>query len=355
MSEDHRSSAAARPDSLLQYDLPGLEREVERLGMARYRARQLWDWVFRRQVVDFAAMTNLSKTDRAKLAERFPTWLPSTHQVLRDADGTVKLGLPCADGALVETVAIPDPEGAEMTFCVSSQSGCPVGCVFCRTGAHGPGRNLAAHEIVAQVVALGVLVGRKPAHVVFMGMGEPMLNRSEVLAAIRLLTDPAGFGLASRRLTVSTIGHPDGIRAMVEWPGEVNLAVSLHSAVDSVRRQLVPGVRFSVEAIRQAVTDYTAATGRRVTFEVVLVANVNDGEADALNLAAFCTGLLCHVNLIPVNPIPGSPWRPPVESAVKTFQKCLKREGVAVTVRQSRGGSILAACGQLAGGTAGSS
>ncbi len=343
--------------ALLAYDLPGLEAELAALGMPKYRARQVFAWVYHKLETDFSAMTDLGQADRTRLAEHFGAVIPPDRAWIRAADGVGKLGLPLADGALVEAVAIPEAaeESPGMTFCLSSQTGCAVGCTFCRTGSIGAGRNLGTHEILAQVVALAKLVKARPEHIVFMGMGEPLLNRDAVSGAVQRLTEKSGLGLATRRITVSTVGIPDGIRAMIDWPGEVNLAVSLHAAADDLRTRLVPiNRKIGLERLRGAVTEYLAATNRRVTFEVVLIAGVNDGEQDALNVAGFCEGLLCHVNLIPLNPVAGSGMRTPGEATVKAFRKVLKKAGVNATVRQSRGGGISAACGQLAGAGDGS-
>lgn len=335
---------------LLSLSFDDFAAELKKLGLEGFRARQVWEWIFQKQVFEFDAMTNISKETRAKLAERFPSILPREAQRLVDPDGTVKIVAELSDGERIEAVALPDDEADALTFCLSTQAGCPVGCVFCRTGAGGFRRHLTRDEIMLQVLMLIRAMRRKPTNIVFMGMGEPFLNRRALFDAIDMMTDPKGLGLASRRLTISTSGVVDGIRELADRPGEVNLAISLHAADDETRNRLVPlNRKFPLAKLREAVAGYIERTGRRVTFEVVLLKQENDQLNDALNLASFCEGLLCHVNLLRFNAFPGSPFRPADEVAEKEFRKVLKKAGVPVTVRRSRGSTILAACGQLSG------
>jgi 23S rRNA (adenine2503-C2)-methyltransferase len=324
------------------------QKAVIGLGLEKFRARQVWEWLFGKLVFDFAAMTDLPVAARQKLAEAFPAILPTDYQTWCGADGTVKLALPLADGETVEAVGLPDDQ--TLTFCLSSQVGCPVGCAFCRTGARGFTRNLTTEEIALQLMLLVKVLRARPTNIVFMGMGEPFLNRPAVFGAIDLFTDPRQLGLATRRLTISTAGVVEGIQELAERPGEVNLAVSLHSVDDWVRSLLVPlNRRYPLARLRAALVDYLARTNRRVSFEMTLLKGVNDSLADALNLVQFCEGLLCHINLVRFNPFPGCAYKPAPEAAEKEFRKVLKKAGLPVTVRRSRGADILAACGQLAG------
>jgi len=338
--------------SLLSFSFDEFSAEIKNLGLEPFRARQVWEWIFQKQVFEFDAMTNISKEARTKLSERFPSILPREAQRLVDPDGTVKIAAELADGERIEAVALPDDEADSLTFCLSTQAGCPVGCAFCRTGAGGFRRHLTRDEIMLQVLMLTRAMKSKPTNIVFMGMGEPFLNRVALFEAIDMLTDPKGLGLATRRITISTAGIVDGILALAERPGEVNLAVSLHVADDETRDRLVPiNRKYPLPRLRDAIARYIERTSRRVTFEVVLLKQENDQLNDAMNLVAFCEGLLCHVNLLRFNAFPGSPYKPSDEATEKEFRKVLKKAGVPVTVRRSRGSTILAACGQLSGKT----
>lgn len=333
---------------LLYLDFSAFQKILKESGFEEYRAKQVWEWIFKKQVFKFSAMTNLSKDLRQKLEEEFPGVLPEPGEIQSDEDGTKKVVLPLADGLSIECVALPDEES--MTFCLSSQVGCPVGCLFCRTGTMGFKRNLTPQEMIIQFFLLTKLTGTKPSNVVFMGMGEPFLNAKAVFEAIDVLTDSKGLNFGSRRITISTAGVPDRIRQLAERPGEVNLAVSLHAAENGIRNKLVPlNKKYSLEKLKLAIEDYLAKTGRRVTFEVVLLKGLNDGPDQAMNLAEFCKGMLCHVNLLRFNTFPGCSFKPSPEAAEKEFRKELKKAGINVTVRKSRGSSILAACGQLVG------
>lgn len=328
----------------------------QELGLEAFRAKQVWEWIFVKGVFSFDKMTNLSLAAREKLTERFPAILPPLEQY-KAKDGTVKVVLPLDGGKTrVETVAIPgdDEEQPEekgsLTFCLSTQAGCAVGCLFCSTGTQGFTRNLTAEEIVLQVLSLIRLTGRKPTNLVFMGMGEPFFNRAALFGAIDVLTSPRGLALATRRITISTSGVPQGIMDLAGRPGEVNLAVSLHAADNLTRTKLVPlNKKHPLDVLRRVIQEYLTLTSRRVTFEIVLLKDINDGPENAHNLIEFCQGLLCHVNLLRFNPFPGSQFKPASEESEKEFRKLLKKAGIPVTVRRSRGGEILAACGQLAG------
>lgn len=341
---------------LLASDFQEFTAICRELGLEAFRAKQVWEWIFVKGVFSFDRMTNLSLAAREKLAARFPAILPPFEKQ-RAKDGTIKLVLPLDEGKTrIEAVAIPGDEKDEvgeqgaLTFCLSTQAGCAVGCLFCSTGSQGFTRNLRAEEIVMQVLSLIHLTGRKPTNLVFMGMGEPFFNRDALFAAIDVLTSARGLGLATRRITVSTSGVPQGILDLAGRPGEVNLAISLHAADDRTRSRLVPlNRKYPLEILRGAVQEYLSRTNRRVTFEIVLLKDVNDGPENAHNLVGFCEGLLCHVNILRFNAFPGTAFKPAGEESEREFRKILKKAGIPVTVRRSRGGEILAACGQLAG------
>lgn len=334
--------------SLFSYSFDEFKQLVTDLGLTQFRAKQIWDWVFKKFVFSFDEMTNLSKKDRESLKKQFPQILPPLKKLQKAQDGTVKIVVELHDGKLVEAVAIPDQDS--LTFCLSSQVGCPIGCIFCRTGKNGFVRNLTTEEILLQVMMLTKEFGCKPSNIVFMGMGEPFLNRKALFAAIDTLTNQSGLGLATRRITVSTAGIPVGIDDLTQRPGEVNLAVSLHSVDNQTRTRLVPiNNKYSLEKLRQSIANYCIATGRRVTFEMVLLKGINEQEIDALNLVNFCEGLICHVNIVRFNPFPGCSLEPARANKERKYRKILKKAGIPVTVRQSRGADILAACGQLSG------
>ncbi|MGM0598186.1 MAG: 23S rRNA (adenine(2503)-C(2))-methyltransferase RlmN [Candidatus Rifleibacteriota bacterium] len=332
--------------SLLAYTYSDFKKIINDLGMPAFRAKQVWEWVFSKFVFSFDKMTNLSKEDRAILQNKFPSILPPVKNTAYSKDGTIKILVGLEDQYQVEAVAIPDDNS--LTFCLSSQVGCPVGCAFCNTGHSGFKRNLTGEEIILQVMMLINQTGRKPTNIVFMGMGEPFLNKKSVFAAITKLTEKNGLGMATRRITISTSGIIDGIYDLIDRPGEVNLAVSLHSVNDQNRTRLVPiNRKYPLNRLRQAIEEYCDITGRRVTFEIVLIDKVNDQENDARNLANFCQGLICHVNLVRFNPFPNSDFVPSSKENEKEFRKILKKSGIPVTIRNSKGSDILAACGQL--------
>lgn len=324
---------------------------AEARGEPAFRGAQVRDWVFSHGKADPRTMGNLPRALREALAE--VAWqarlVPLRVEV--DPDGTRKglLALERPDAAPVEVEAVLIPGRDRLTLCVSTQAGCAVGCPFCATGLLGLRRNLTPAEIAGQLLWARHEAGRWPTHVVFMGMGEPLANWGALRQAIDLIRPPEGFGIGSRRVTVSTAGVVPGILELAKEPGlEVNLAVSLHASDDTLRNYLVPlNRRWPLGALMQAVRTYVAATRRRVTFEYVMLAGVNDTPAQARRLADLVSGLLCHVNLIPYNPVPELPFEPSPDGAVRRFARLLTGRGVPTTVRTPRGRSIDAACGQL--------
>ncbi|MCC7494874.1 MAG: 23S rRNA (adenine(2503)-C(2))-methyltransferase RlmN [Fimbriimonadaceae bacterium] len=308
-----------------------------------YRGRQLAAWLYRHGARSFAEMTNLSAGLRARLADRPTGWATVAAQQV-SVDGTAKLLLELADGARVETVGLPYPD--RCSVCVSSQTGCAVGCTFCATGYLGAGRNLTAGEIVEQVLAAQHAVGRRVSHVVFMGMGEPLLNLAQVLVAVRLLHEEVG--LAQRHLTISTVGLPPQLQELAAADLQVTLAVSLHAADDALRQQLIPTTarRWSVAEVLAAARLYRRQSGRRLTWEVVLLRDVNDGPSQAAALVARLQPGE-HVNLIPFNPVGEAGFGRPTADRVRAFRAVLERAGLQVTQRQARGRDIDGACGQL--------
>jgi 23S rRNA (adenine2503-C2)-methyltransferase len=319
-------------------------------GEPAYRAAQIEAWLYQRHVDDVAQMTNLPKPLRQRLAAE--TILnPLTPLVSIDSmDGyTTKtlFGLP--DGREIEAVLMRYDK--RRTLCISTQAGCAMACPFCATGQIGFMRNLTAGEIVAQVLYYARRLDQADmavTNIVFMGMGEPLANYAESWRAIRRLNDPAGFNLGARRMTLSTVGLAPAIRRMSREPEQVNLAVSLHAPTDELRNRLVPiNRRYPLGLLMGAVRDYAATTRRRVTFEYALMDQLNDYDYHADQLAELIGGLLCHVNLIPLNPTPHSPWSGSPDERVYAFRDRLEAAGIPTTVRLRRGIDIAAGCGQL--------
>lgn len=318
-------------------------------GLPAYRADQISAWLYRRGVDDLSAMTDLALDLREHLARRFATRALEVARVVRSADGTAKGVLRAADGALVEAVLIPEEE--RTTLCVSTQVGCPLACSFCATGALGFRRNLRTAEIVDQVCRMRELLpeGRRITNVVFMGMGEPLLNLPRVVEAVRLLQHPKAFGFAPRRITVSTAGLAPRIPELLERVS-VNLAVSLHASSDAVRDELVPlNRRFPLDVLLGTLRSLPGLSKRHpVFFEYTLMEGVNDAPEDARRLVRLLSGIPSKVNLIPMNPHPDAPQRPPGSEVASRFMGELVRGGLTTTLRRSRGADIDAACGQLA-------
>jgi 23S rRNA (adenine2503-C2)-methyltransferase len=335
---------------LLNLSPAELKELVAGWGQPGYRAEQIETWMYQRYVNDVAQMTNLPQVFRQRLAEE-SVLSPLTPLVSLDSsDGyTQKTLFALPDGQEIEVVLMRYDK--RQTLCISTQAGCAMGCPFCATGQMGFKRNLSAGEIVAQVLYYARQLDRenKPVtNVVFMGMGEPLANYAETWQAIRRLNDPEGFNLGARRMTLSTVGLVPAIRRMSQEPEQVGLAVSLHAATDELRNRLVPlNRRYPLEMLMQALRDYLDLTHRRVTFEYALMNNLNDSDTQAEQLAELVGGLLCHVNLIPLNPTPDSPWSGSPDTRVDAFRDRLQAAGISTTVRLRRGIDIAAGCGQL--------
>jgi 23S rRNA (adenine2503-C2)-methyltransferase len=313
-----------------------------------YRSAQICRWVYRRRAISFEAMSDLGRELRLQLAREFRIPALEALAVSRSADGTRKLLHRVGGGHAVETVIIPDPP--RLTVCVSSQAGCAMGCRFCATATLGFRRNLSTAEIVGQLLAVEDQLddSERLTNVVFMGMGEPLANYDALVEAIEVLRAPWGLGLSARRITVSTVGLlPQLERLVRETP--VQVAVSLTATTDRLRDRIMPvNRRFAIEDLIATCRRLPIAKRRRITFEYVLLAGVNDGEGDAARLVRLLHGLRAKVNLIPFNPFPGAEFQAPSEGAVRGFQERLLVSGVAATVRRHRGRDIQAACGQLA-------
>ncbi len=329
-------------------------------GEPAYRAAQVEHWVYEQFVIDFEAMTNLPRDLRARLAESVHIGIPKTIAENESADGLTRKALLRLDnGHTVETVLMlyadapgnPDlnePSSFKRrTICISTQVGCPIGCPFCATGQAGYIRNLTAGEIVAQVLHFA-RAASPITNVVIMGMGEPFMEFDVTWQAIESLTDSERFGLGARHITVSTSGEIPGIERMAREELQINLAVSLHAPDDELRDVLVPlNRKYPLKELVRAVRAYTEQTRRRVTFEYALMDNVNDKPEQARALAQMLRGLLCHVNLIPLNPAFGSSYRRTPYERVKQFEHILRDANIPTTLRVEKGIEIAAGCGQL--------
>ncbi|MBD1935791.1 23S rRNA (adenine(2503)-C(2))-methyltransferase RlmN [Microcoleus sp. FACHB-68] len=328
---------------LLGASLAELTEWVQQQGQPAYRGQQLHQWIYQKGARSLSEITVFSKQWRETVAD-FPIGRSTIHYRSVAPDDTVKYLLTLADGQIVEAVGIPTEK--RLTVCVSSQVGCPMGCDFCATGKGGFKRNLATHEIVDQVLTVQEDFNRRVSHIVFMGMGEPLLNTDNVLAALRSLNEDVGIG--QRNITVSTVGIRDRIRQLAEHKLQVTLAVSLHASNQELREQLIPSaLRYPLPELISECREYVKTTGRRLSFEYILLAGVNDLPEHAIELAELMRGFQCHVNLIPYNPITEAGYQRPSQQRIQTFVKALQDRKVAVSVRYSRGLEADAACGQL--------
>lgn len=341
---------ANRPTSLYDLTLPELEERLRGRSVPAYRARQLYGWAYHQLAVDYPAMTSLPAALRDELAAELPlATLTPVRELATDGGDTVKTLYRTFDGQLVETVLMFYPD--RVTVCVSCQIGCAVGCAFCATGLGGLTRNLSAGEMVAQVVGAARRAreqGRTLTNIVMMGMGEPLQNYAATMKMIAILHEPQGLNFGARRITVSTSGVVPRIDALAEEPYQVNLAVSLHAPNDALRDRLVPlNRRYPIQELLGSVRRYIAQTGRRVSFEYALMAGINDSDEIARELGELLRGTLCHVNVIPLNPVDVLPYERPDEAGIERFASALRAAGIPTTVRYSRGVEIAAACGQL--------
>jgi 23S rRNA (adenine2503-C2)-methyltransferase len=322
------------------------------LGEPRFRGEQIFRWVHGRRARSFEAMTDLPVRLREKLAEHASICALEVAEVQRSTDGTRKLRLVTRDGRSIETVLIPD--GDKLTQCISSQVGCALDCQFCATAKLGLMRNLDAGEIADQVYrALDFLAAEEPdrriTNIVYMGMGEPLHNFAQVARSLELLTHEHGANLSHRRITVSTVGLVPGIRKLGALEVRPNLAVSLNASCDEVRDEIMPiNKRFKIAELLAAVREFPLENRRRITFEYVLLAGVNDSIDDAVRLGKLLRPIRCKLNIIPFNPHPEAPYARPSADAIAAFQAEAKRQGLPTYLRTPRGDDIDAACGQLA-------
>ena len=340
--------------NLLDLDEAGLREFFESIGEQPFRASQVMKWLYHHGVTEFSAMTDLGKELRQRLARIATITLPKILKEQKSADGTVKWMLGLAGGNAVETVYIPEP--GRGTLCISSQVGCALNCSFCSTATQGFNRNLATSEIIGQVFLAAQSLGherngkRAITNVVMMGMGEPLLNFDALAPALRIMRDDLGYGLASRRVTVSTAGMVPMIDRLRESV-DVALAVSLHAPVDDLRVQLVPlNKKYPIKELMAACQRYVAGRNKcQITFEYTLMDGINDAPDYARQLVTLLRRVPSKLNLIPFNPYPGARYRCSSPERIETFKQIVMKGGLIATVRKTRGEDIDAACGQLVG------
>ena len=331
----------------------------QRLGLPAFRARQIRKWLLEKRAEGWDGMTDLPKPLRKQLAEEFTLWTASVAKHTAADDGTEKLLLQLVDGGRIECVLLRENVGkragqaasVRRTMCISTQVGCGMGCVFCASGLDGVDRNLTTGEIVEQVLRLQHRLGdeERLSHLVVMGMGEPLANLDNLLPALEEVSRPDGLGVSPRRITISTVGLPPAIRRLAQSDGRrYRLAISLHAPNDELRNQIVPvNHKIGVDAIMSAADDYYAVSGRRLTFEYVLLANLNDRPEHAQQLVRLLSHRNALLNVIPYNPVVGLPYETPSMEAQQRFREVLERGGVPIRFRHRKGDKINAACGQL--------
>ncbi|MCE9583835.1 MAG: 23S rRNA (adenine(2503)-C(2))-methyltransferase RlmN [Planctomycetes bacterium] len=345
--------------TVTSHDRDSLRAALVAMGEKAFRADQILRHVYRRCAVSYDEMTDIGVALREKLKVELPVMSTAAPEENKSNDGTAKLLVPCADGQPVECVMIPEPPGKtppeRRTVCVSTQAGCPVGCVFCASGLAGLARNLSGAEITEQAIWVGRLVRKRYndmdhpiSNVVFMGMGEPFYNLDRVIAALERLNAEWGMGIGLNRMTVSTVGVEGGVMKLAEHPLAPNLAISLHAPNDEIRARVVPFAKaLSVAEVIQEGVKYQQRTRRDVTCEYVMLGGINSGSDHARELARRLSGKSLKVNLIPYNEVEGLVYKAPSAKEVTEFSQILETAGIPAPVRRSRGDRIAAACGQL--------
>ena len=330
-------------DTLFGKTLSELQEITENLGLPKYNARQISDWLYKKNIISVNEMTNLSVKTRELLSNKYDTGITLPLKVEVSADKTKKYLFQTSGGHYIETAMIP--ERSRVTVCVSSQAGCKMGCTFCMTARQGFQGNLTAGEIVNQIKSIEE--SEQVSNIVYMGMGEPLDNLAEVLKSLEILTSDWGFGMSPRRITVSTIGIVPAMHNFLE-KSEAHLAVSLHSPFNTERQRLMPlQAKYPIEQIISEIKSRNIGGQRRISFEYILFEGLNDSSVHVKELTKLLNGLKCRVNLIRFHPIPGSPLKSPGEETLQRFKDQLNNKGILTTIRASRGQDISAACGLL--------
>ena len=333
---------------LLELEPDELSFWLKEAGQPKFRTGQILSWIYEKRVEAFEDMSDLPKALRQKLSDTFQLWTLNISEHQSSEDGTEKLLIDLTDGGRVECVLLRD--GDRRSICVSSQVGCAMGCVFCASGLDGVERNLTRGEILEQMLRLQRLLPEEErlSHIVMMGMGEPLANLESVLGALEIAKSPKGLGISPRRITISTVGLPKSIDKLARHATPYHLAISLHAPNDSLRNKLVPvNSKIGIREIMEAADRYFDATSRRLTFEYVLLAGINDDEKCARELVKLLRGRVSMLNVIPYNPVAGLPYETPDSETVHHFRNTLIEGGINVMFRQRKGSGIDAACGQL--------
>ena len=328
--------------------LDELSNWVRQQGQPAFRVRQIVKWIFENRAQSFEEMTDLPQSLRTALAEQYSLFSVRIEKHDQAQDGTEKLLVQLSDGSLVECVLLRD--GDRRSICVSSQVGCAMGCVFCASGLDGIMRNLTTGEILEQMLCLQRLLpdDERLSHIVMMGMGEPLANLDNVVLALHWASAENGLGISPRRITISTVGLPPAIEKLAEIDSRFHLAISLHAPNDDLRNELVPVNRkIGIQPLLQAADHYFDVSGRKLTFEYVLLADINDRPEHAHELASILQGRTAILNVIPYNPVQGLPYRTPSGQAIAQFREILQAANIVVKFRQRKGDKINAACGQL--------
>ena len=335
-------------------DLPGIEAALKERGQPKYRADQVARWLYQKRATSFEKMTDLPAALRGQLAEAFSFVRLENLRVLGSKDTTRKFLFRLPDGALIESVLIPASPALygeasdRRTICMSTQVGCAYGCKFCASGLDGFARNLSAAEIVGQFLEVERIAEEKINNIVFMGMGEPLANFSNLMRAIDIINSPWGLGLGARHITIRTSGLAPQIKELADQPRQIRLAISLHGATNEVRQQIMPvNKKYPLEVLMEACEYFAARKKQRLTFEYILIANVNDSPANAADLARVAKRVGAKVNCIPYNSVAGLTWERPSEARQDEFMAVLENARIPATIRREKGHDIAAACGQL--------
>ncbi|MDN3514049.1 MAG: 23S rRNA (adenine(2503)-C(2))-methyltransferase RlmN [Candidatus Brocadia sp.] len=334
--------------SITDMFLPELGELCTSMGEPTYRARQILSWVYEKGATTFDQMSDLPKDFRRQIAEKYAVYQTKADSFTQTADGTEKFLVRLFDENVTECVLLR--EGKRITACVSTQVGCAMACRFCASGLLGLERNLTTGEIVEQVLHVKghLSPDERLTNIVFMGIGEPLMNYDNVIKAVRTMNSGWGLGIGARHITISTVGIVDGILRLAHEGLQVNLAISLHAPDDSIRSKIIPSnKKIGIKNIIVAAREYFEITRRDISFEYILIEGANASRQDAESLARLLKGMQCNINILPVNPVEEFSWRPPSRETIETFCRTLDKHGLVVTLRKKKGGHINAACGQL--------
>lgn len=325
-----------------------IKKFLEDNAFKSFNLKQINDWIYQKNVKSFDDMTNLSFDLRKKLNENFKLFSLNLKKVFKSKDNeTIKYLFELEDGYFIESVLILSDK--RVTLCLSTQVGCPIGCKFCASGKNGFFRNLNLSEILEQILLVGIEFGQKVNHIVFMGMGEPLLNYKVLIESIKIITCEDFFNISSRRVTISTVGIIENIKKLSKENLKVNLAISLHASDDEIRNKIIPySKKYKIQDLINAALEYFEATKRDISFEYILIDNVNDSIEDAKKLFLLLKNFQCFINLIPYNPIGESPYKKSSQENIFNFKKYLLSKNINVCQRYTKGDDISAACGQLA-------